>query len=250
MSQGARRALVTGATSGLGLHVCERLARDGWSVTGVGRRDIESAGEREPGELSFLRADLGDRSAVSSLLESIEGLPQLLVLAAVAYPSPSDEDLTFAFEVNALSAYRLGRALLARGPRGDPCQVVVINSESINRADERSGTYAASKAALRVLTHALAASCRGSGRAVATLTLGPLADERKTSEIVALAATRKAEPAEITRLFLRRSNPDLLIDRFIDFDACYSAVSWIASMGPIANGMVVKLDGGSAGSLG
>jgi hypothetical protein len=50
-------------------------------------------------------------------------------------------------------------------------------------------------------------------------------------------------------MFLRKSNPDLVIDEFIDFESCYRSVVYLTELGAIANGMLCRLDGGSAGSL-
>jgi NAD(P)-dependent dehydrogenase (short-subunit alcohol dehydrogenase family) len=245
-----RHALVTGASSGLGRHLASSLAARGWSVTGTGRRaDPEVDGYR------YLRVDLSRWEEVEPLASVVGRTPDLVVHCAATYPDPSTMEsaapgeLEAMFRVNALAPYLLTRRLLADKPADRFCSVVVVNSEAIFAADRHSAMYAATKAALRELTAGLADACRGAGASVATLLLGPLAAADKLASARAVAAKRGMSEEKVIRLFLARSNPNLVIDRFIDYDACLRSVEYIAELGPTANGMVCRLDGGAAGSL-
>ncbi|MFJ9847870.1 SDR family NAD(P)-dependent oxidoreductase [Streptomyces sp. NPDC101150] len=246
-----KHALVTGASQGLGAHIATRLAGEGWKVTGLGRRPADQAAARG---IDYLQADLADPKQLQSLPGQLEQPFDLVVHNAVSYPAwraggPVAGDLEKAFAVNTYAPYTLTRALLATKPENRLCSVVVLNSESMFHADRDSGIYAASKAALRVLTGALAEENRSHNASVSTLLLGPVADPGKVAELRTVAAKRGVDIAEITRLFLRKSNPDLVIEELIDFDACWRSIEYIHSLGRIANGTVVRLDGGSAGSL-
>ena len=248
----AKRAFVTGASRGLGARLATRLAEEGWQVTGLGRRPSPEGGWGKG--IDYLQADLSDPHTLDSLPERFGPTPDLIVHNAVTYPPRDSEALTLAdledvFRVNALAPYRLTLDLLKAKPDDRFCTVVVVNSESIYHADFPSGIYAASKAALRVLTTSLADHCRSRNAAVATLLLGPLADPGKVADLRAVAEKRGVTEEEITRIFLRKSNPDLVIEQLIDFDACVRSVQYIADLGATANGMMCKLDGGSSGSL-
>ncbi|MGW7543005.1 SDR family NAD(P)-dependent oxidoreductase [Streptomyces sp. NPDC054770] len=247
-----RRALVTGACKGLGQYLAASLAAEDWDVTGVGR----CPRERVPAlpNLTYLQADLSDPRAPAALSERLDPALDLVVHCAVAYPparpsGPALPDLEEVFRVNAFTPYLLTLNLLARKPADRFCTYVVVNSESIYSADDHSAVYASSKAALRVLTAGLAAGCRSAEAAVATLLLGPLADRAKLAEAETIAGRRKLPASDVVRLFLRRSNPNLVIDEFIDYASCFRSVRYIAELGPTANGMLCKLDGGSSGSL-
>ncbi|MBC6446012.1 SDR family NAD(P)-dependent oxidoreductase [Actinokineospora xionganensis] len=247
-----KRAFVTGVSKGLGAHLASCLAKDGWQVTGVGRRPRESA--EVSAAVDYLQADLSSAEVIGGLVAKMDAVPDLVVHNAVTYPDraagrPELDTIETTMRVNALAPYELTLDLLAAKPDDQFCSVVVINSESVYHADADSAVYAASKAALRVLTGGLAAACRSTNAAVSTLMLGPLGDANKVEEIRRIAEKRGATPAEITRLFLRRSNPDLVIDDFIDFDACYLSLRYLAELGAVANGMLCRLDGGSAGTL-
>jgi 3-oxoacyl-[acyl-carrier protein] reductase len=247
-----RRVLVTGASAGLGRHLAQGLAAKGWSVTGIGGR---AAGRDTAGDFTYLQADLSNLDTIDAMTAALGQSPDLVVHCAASYPDPAamaaagPAGLESMFRVNALAPYLLTRKLLTARPADVFCCTVVVNSEAIFAADKNSAPYAATKAALRVLTAGLADECRGANASVATLLLGPLASPGKLASIRALASKRGVREDEITRTFLDRSNPNLVIDQLIDYDACLRSVEYLADLGPIANGMLCRLDGGSAGSL-
>jgi len=252
----AKSALVTGASRGLGHYLVGALAAEGWAVTGLGKRPEQDLPllKQNTNEVTYLQADLGDRATLAALPENLGDVPDLVVHCAVTYPPRTDgpralDELQDVFRVNAFAPYLLTLGLLERKPDEQFTAVVVVNSEAVFGADKDSAPYAASKAALRVLTTGLADACTGANAAAATLLLGPLSSPDKRDELRRIAQKRDLSEEEITRLFLRRSNPNLVIDTLIDYEACHRSVQYIAGLGPVGNGMVCRLDGGSAGSL-
>lgn len=241
-------AVVIGATRNLGLHVARRLAERGWSVVGVGR----STQDLVPLDLRFVAIDLARADAVDALTALLQQVrPTLIVSNAVSYgPAPShDLDLGAAeamFRVNALAPFlALSRYL----ENASGITSVIINSDSMFHANRSVGPYAASKAALKVLTTALADACRSNENSVATLLLGPLADAQKMQSC-ALIAERNGIPVEdVIKALLKKGNPFYLMESFIQFDSCFRSIEYIHSLGATANGMVCKLDGGASGSL-
>ncbi|MET8628881.1 SDR family oxidoreductase [Kitasatospora sp. NPDC004669] len=247
-----KRALVLGASQGLGAHIAVRLAEEGWSVIGVGRRPRQEAALRGPVE--YLQADLSRAETLVELPKLVGGCPDLIVHSAVTYHDfgvsiPTLDELEMVFRVNALLPYRLLHDLLSDKPKERFCSCVVLNSDSIFHARRQSGVYAASKAALRVLTTMLADTFRADNASVSTLLLGPLADPKKTADLHRIAAKRGVPPQDLTKTFLHRSNPDLVIDELIDFESCYLSLRHLVELGAVANGSLHRLDGGSAGSL-
>jgi NAD(P)-dependent dehydrogenase (short-subunit alcohol dehydrogenase family) len=244
-------ALVIGASRGVGAHIANRLSEEGWKVTGVGRRPFESI--IPVPKFEYVRADVSDPNALDQMLGDFERIPDLVVYNAV-HPtgdssSVSLERLEAAFRVNALVPYLLIRDLLARKPDADFLSCVFINSEAVFHADQHSCSYAASKAALRVLSAGLSESVRDGNAALATLMLGPLADQKKLDEARSIAEKKGVTPSEVIRLFLRKAKPNLVIDDFIDYESCFMSIRYIHGLGRAANGMVCRLDGGSGGSL-
>lgn len=244
-------ALVIGASRGVGAHIAMRLSEEGWQVKGVGRRPFKSIAP-EP-KFEYVRADISDPDALDQMLDDLGGVPNLVVYNAVHPTGDSStlnlERLEAAFRVNAFVPYLMIRDLLARKPGADFLSCVFINSEAVFNADQHSCGYAASKAALRVLSAGLSASVREENAAMATLMLGPLADERRLDEARLIAERKGIAPAEVVKIFLRQLKPNMVIDDFIDYESCYLSVKYIYGLGRAANGMVCRLDGGSAGSL-
>lgn len=246
-----KRALVTGGSNGFGAYLATRLAHEGWQVTATGRRSPSEV-ELVPG-LEYLQADLADPEAVRTLAARVGQVPDLVVHSATAYTNRDTDDPDFdgvegTFRVNTLAPYLISQDLLAAKDDARFCAFIVLNSDTIFGADDKSAVYAASKAALRVLTTGLAHTARSRNAAVSTLTLGPLADD-KVNEVEAVAEKTNLSVAEVTRKYLRKSNPNLTIDEFISYEACYESVLYMERIGVHANGMVCKLDGGSTGSL-
>ncbi|MET7746282.1 SDR family oxidoreductase [Streptomyces sp. NPDC005385] len=241
-----QRALVIGGSRGVGAHLAAGLDERGWSVTATGRRPRSAVGLDV--SVHYEQLDLATETAATDMTGLLRKVrPRLLVHNAVAYPAPEPSltDYEAIFRVNTLVPYRVLSGYLP----GADCTCVVINSDAIYHANRTSGVYAASKAALRVLTSALADHCRGSRACVATLLLGPLADDRKVEQLERIARQRKTSPEEVTSAYLRRANPSYTTDSLIPLDACLRSVEYLVDLGAQANGMLCRLDSGSAGSL-
>lgn len=250
---GVRKAIIIGGSHGWGAHLAIRLMEEGWQVTAVGRRDKP---DLPPDEApSYLQADLASaegRAAVSAELRQQN--PALVMYNAATY-GPRDAalqplaELEATFLVNALAPYHLLLDHILQRSTDEFCTFLMTNSDSIYHANRYSGVYAASKAALRVLTTALASECQSRNAAVATLLLGPLADEENFDKLRGIAERTNAELDVVTRRFLARSNQSYVIESFLDYESCVKSVLTIASLGRDANGMLCRLDGGSSGSL-
>jgi NAD(P)-dependent dehydrogenase (short-subunit alcohol dehydrogenase family) len=97
-----QRALVTGATSGMGRAVALQLARDGAEVLVHGR---DAAGAHPVGEItaaggkaSFVAADLTDVGSVQRLASEIGDIDILITNAAISRFAPTAEFDAAAFD--------------------------------------------------------------------------------------------------------------------------------------------------------
>ncbi len=84
-----RRTLVTGAASGIGRAIAERLVRDGHPVLAVDRQpDPEGPGEPFEADLSTRE---GNRAAVAAALERFGGLDAVVANAGFQHVAPVEE---------------------------------------------------------------------------------------------------------------------------------------------------------------
>jgi NAD(P)-dependent dehydrogenase (short-subunit alcohol dehydrogenase family) len=183
-----RVALVTGADTGIGFAICERLQRDGFALGfATHERDDEgrAALERlDGGRVEWVDGDLADPKVPPRLVREVaERLGRLDVLvnnAGLSTAKPALEitaeefDQTFAVDVRAafLASVAAARAMGTEGG-------VIVNITSVHEHVPRPGfaVYAAAKAALGMLTRGLAIELAPQVRVLAVAP-GVIATER------------------------------------------------------------------------
>jgi len=162
-----RRAVVTGASSGIGEAAARALRATGWDVVAVARRAGRLAAlEAETGAVAFA-ADLTSQADVDSLAAWLEETGPVHALVQVAGGARGTErvedadpaDWQWMYDVNVLSAQRLVAALLPllrRGAASDGhADTLFVTSTAAHTAYPGGGGYNAAKAAESMLVHAL-----------------------------------------------------------------------------------------------
>ncbi|MBN8940970.1 MAG: SDR family oxidoreductase [Rhizobiales bacterium] len=141
----AGHALVTGASSGIGLAIAEHLAGAGWQVTGVARRPVPDRGER----IRSIIADLAEPGAVERVLAEVTGVTALVHAAGFLRSGPlgalKAEDLAAMWHLHVAVAEDLANRLAPSLPAGG--RIVLIGSRTSAGSAGRS-QYAATKAAM------------------------------------------------------------------------------------------------------
>jgi len=183
LSPDPRRALVTGASSGIGEATARLLAHEGYRVALLARRapdlerigsEIEGAGGSPP---LILPCDLTDPGqvdrALATLGEQFGGLDLLVNNAGIGYRARVEEldpkSLQRVFDTNVLGLLWTCRAALPHLRRGSRPVVVNIASVVGRRGVPGQAAYAASKAAVCSIGESLRLEWARDGIHVSTL---------------------------------------------------------------------------------
>lgn len=180
-----RRALVTGASSGIGLAFAERLGRDGYDLILVARRrerldKLATRLHREHGiEAEALPADLAQSEELAVVEELIAGSGTLDLLVnnagfgttgnfAELDPDREAEEI----RLNVLALTRLTRAALPGMIKRGHGAVINVSSLAALQPGPFMATYSATKAYVVQFTDALHEELRGTGVQIQALCPG------------------------------------------------------------------------------
>jgi NAD(P)-dependent dehydrogenase (short-subunit alcohol dehydrogenase family) len=152
------RALVTGASSGIGLEVARALRDAGFTVVGTSRNPERiPAGARLAG-IDYLPLDLGDRASIAACAAAAGAVDVLVNNAGESQSGPL-EDLPLdavdrLFQLNVLGPVQLTQLLLPGMRERGHGRVVMIGSMLGSFPLAYRSSYSASKAAIRTFATA------------------------------------------------------------------------------------------------
>ncbi|MCY1142344.1 SDR family oxidoreductase [Actinoplanes sp. Pm04-4] len=159
-------ALVTGASRGLGAHICRRLAADGWAVAVNYRSDADGAAkvvadiEAAGGKAAAFQADVTDEGDVARLVSDVERElgPVQAVVANATGPQPEvkAEEITWQDHLDQLTFFVKSPTLLLQAAlphmrRLGGGRFIHIGSEMVERALPGFSAYNAAKGAQLIL---------------------------------------------------------------------------------------------------
>lgn len=168
-----KRALVTGASGGIGAAIARQLHAQGASVALAGTRvERLEALAGELGSRAFpAPGDLGEAAGAEAVLaaadEALGGVDILVNNAGVTRDTLAlrmkDEDFAAVIEINLMSAFRLSRAVLRGMMRARWGRIVNITSIVGFTGNPGQANYAASKAGMVGMAKSLAAEVANRG---------------------------------------------------------------------------------------
>ena len=232
------KALITGATSGIGEATARQLAKDGFEVLVHGRdavrgskvvEGIQAAG----GKARFVAADLGTSEGVAQLVKEAGDIDVLVNNAGISWFGPTEtlapDTFDALFASNVRGPYYLVAAFapaMAKKGRGS-----IINIGSVAGSIGLAGgaAYSATKAAVASLTRSWVAEYSGAGVRINTIAPGPV--------VTPIAPPERIQALGETTPLKRAGKPQEIAD----------AVSFLASpRASYITGAVIAVDGGRA----
>src|ERR1700738_863084 len=236
-------AIVTGASRGIGAAVAERLAADAFTVVVNYSGDTKSAEalvakiEGSGGRALAIKADVSDPKAVRGLFDATEaafgGVDVLVNKAGIMKLAKiaDSEDALFDQQVAVNLKGRFNTLREAAKRLRDGGRVVNFSTSVVGTKLETYGIYAATKAAIEMLTAILSKKLRGRRITVNAVAPGPTATDLflvgKSPELIDRFA--KMNPLERLRTPPGIASPGALLAR--------PGGSWI-------NGQVLRANGG------
>jgi uncharacterized protein len=222
MELSGKRALITGASSGIGRALALALGREGVRLAIAARRvaaltsladEVERAGGPRP---VVLAADLSQRGEADELARrataALGGVDILVNNAGLGIGGTQaiigDDDIARElFETNYWTPLALTRALVPAMRAAGGGAVVNVSSIASYTPFPLTGHYAASKAALSLSTETLRTELRGSGIAVQLVLPGPVETpmlaELKQVRGVPLDSMPRGDTATLARKMVR-----------------------------------------------
>jgi len=214
-----RRAIVTGANTGIGQGICVSLAQAGAHVLGVARssmKDTQARVAEVGGSIEPVAADLGQPREAAALVERLwdaGGPIDILVNNAGIIRRADAVDFTEAdwddvMDLNLKTAFMMSQALARRAiSAGRPARIINVASVLSFQGGIRVASYTAAKSGLAGLTRILANEWAAKGINVNAIAPGYIvsnnttalrADEDRSAAILArIPAGRWGDPADI-----------------------------------------------------
>jgi short-subunit dehydrogenase len=208
-----RRALVTGASSGIGRALAEQLVEHGYDVVLAADddavQDVAAELDERGCEVSAVQVDLSTHDGVEELNRraTLGGPLQVAALnAGIANGgefagSELDRDLQLV-DLNCRSTVHLAKLVLPGMVQEGEGALLFTSSIAAAAPGPYHATYGASKAFVQSFAHALRHELRDTGVTVTTVLPGPTDTEifeRGGMESTAIAQGRKDDPADVAK---------------------------------------------------
>lgn len=218
MSSG--RALVTGASRGIGRAIAFALVSEGWEVTGTCRSPRSLAAADRVKGVRYLPLDLGKEKTIQSLAQAIGDVDLLVSNAGESPIGPAEEipirKMREHFQVNFFGPAALMQAFLPGMRARRSGMIVFIGSIRGEAPTPFSSVYSASKAAIRAFGECLRLELLGTGVRVAVVApwyvRTGLPQERLTGKKSAYAEALESVSAVREKTISTAPNPSVVAD--------------------------------------
>jgi NAD(P)-dependent dehydrogenase (short-subunit alcohol dehydrogenase family) len=225
--------LITGANRGIGLALATDLVKGGHKVIATARNPAKAALLNElsashPAMLEIVEMDVTSDKSVAAAATTVKGPIDILVNNAAGFPEEGDESIFAmkldhfreAYDTNVIGVVRVTRAFFPHLEKGNNPRIVNISSGagSVTAKDDHGYyAYSASKAALNMVTRAIAAEFQPKNICVVAMTPGwvktemggPNAPLTPEASAQAIARTIATLTMESTSMFIERTGGEV-----------------------------------------
>ncbi|HDR2345299.1 SDR family NAD(P)-dependent oxidoreductase [Enterobacter kobei] len=256
-----KRALVTGATAGIGLAIASTLAREGVAVTITGRdreklhNAVAKIAQAAPqARVSAIVADLANAEGAEALIKACTDTDILInnlgFYEATPFADITDEEWLRMFNINVMSGVRLSRHYFPRMLARNWGRVIFMSSEVGAFTPPDMVHYGVSKSAQLAVSRGMAELTKGTGVTVNSV----LPSATRSDGIIDYLRQTAPEPGmtdqQIEAHFFQTYRPSSLIARMIEADEIAAMVALLASpLGAASNGAAVRVEGGTFRSI-
>ena len=256
-----KRALVTGASAGIGFAIAQKLAEEGAIVTINGRSQerldqaVHKITKSVPNAaISSIACDLGTASGANDLLKALPEVDILINNMGIYEPKDfleiTDADWTRFFETNVMSGVRLSRAYLPAMRKRNWGRIIFISSESAVNIPVEMIHYGLTKTAQLALSRGLAGTTAGTNITVNCVLPGPTSSEGVGDFVRNLAQSKGTDESAVEKEFFETVRPTSLLKRFATPEEVAAMVVYVASpLSSATNGAALRVEGGCVQSV-
>lgn len=251
-----RRALITGATAGIGYAIARGLAAEGAKVVITGRTQasVDAALVRLKADLpqaaaEGVAADCASAAGAQTIFAQVAAVDILVNNLGIYERKPffdiDDAEWLRYFEVNVLSGIRFARRYAPAMAKQGWGRILFISSESALNIPKEMIHYGASKTTQLAVSRGLAMELAGSGVTVNALLPGPTSTENTSRMRAARATAAGKTVAEIEAEFFRVYRPTTLLGRFTSAVEVANLAVYLCGAGASGtSGAALRVDGG------
>jgi 3-oxoacyl-[acyl-carrier protein] reductase len=252
-----KRAVVTGASLGIGEAVVKMLAEHGADVSFCARNpeavDTLSSFEPANGLIKGFVADMGNKESTDSFIGSVQedGPVDILVNNVGASPSRNflymtDEDWQELHELNLLSAVRCTRAFLPNMREKKWGRVIMVSSSAGKYPNAALIDYGTTKAAMISMSKSLAKKYGSDGVLVNSILPGLIHTamwERAATEIAEATGGKKED-------VIKNNGHSVPVGRYGTSEEVASLITFLCTnAASYISGTSIEVDGGQSGHI-
>jgi 3-oxoacyl-[acyl-carrier protein] reductase len=247
-----RTALVTAATSGIGLATARGLAQQGASLWINGRNQArldtarDSILEAAPGaKVDTVVADVATAAGCQAVIDAVDDLDILLPMAGGTnnlrpFTELTDDDWQYQWEYNVMQGVRLARHYVPLLLRKDFGRIVFLTSEAGIITPTNIVDYGTVKAAVIRLSRSVAEIFAGTNVTVNCVAPGPT----KSEWVYRMADGRPLE--EVEAEYFPEAQPTSLLKKFAEAEDVANLICYLCSPASTATrGALLRAEGGS-----